>query len=48
MFFVGHPELLIILAVAFFCLGIPLMKILLVQKERRKKSQGKLRDKDSK
>ena len=44
MFFFSYPKILIILAVAFFCVGLPLMKILLVQKARRnkaKKAKGK-------
>ena len=44
LFFFSYPKILIILAVAFFCVGLPLMKILLVQKARRnkaKKAKGK-------
>lgn len=44
LFFFSYPKILVILAVAFFCVGLPLMKVLLVQKGRRnkaKKAKGK-------
>ena len=46
MFFVSFPELLIVLLVAFFCLGIPLMTVFTVLKDRRDKRERKLRNKD--
>ncbi|MDE0740050.1 MAG: hypothetical protein OSB83_12655 [Planctomycetota bacterium] len=47
MFFVSFPKLLILIAVAFFCLGIPLMTILTVLKDRRdKEKKGKSQNKD--
>jgi len=46
MFFVSFPKLLILILVAFFCLGIPLMTILTVLRDRREKQKGKLRNKD--
>ena len=46
MFFLSFPELLIIIVVAFFCLGIPLMTVFTILKDRRDKRKGKLRDKD--
>ena len=46
MFFVSFPELLIVLLVAFFCLGIPLMTVFTILKDRRDKRKGKLRDKE--
>ncbi len=46
MFFVSFPELLIILLVAFFCLGIPLMTVFTILKDRRDKRKGNPRDKE--
>ena len=50
LFFFSYPKILVILAVAFFCVGLPLMKVLLVQKARRnkaKKAKGKPRNDES-
>ena len=46
MFFVSFPKLLILIVVAFFCLGIPLMTVFTILKDRRDKQKGKLRDKE--
>ena len=46
MFFVSFPELLIIIVVAFFCLGIPLMTVFTILKDRRDKRKGNPRDKE--
>ena len=46
MFFLSFPKLLILLLVAFFCLGIPLMTVFTVLKDRRDKRERKLRNKD--
>jgi len=39
LFFFSYPKILVILAVAFFCVGLPLMKVLLVQRARRNKAK---------
>ena len=39
LFFFSYPKILILLAVAFFCVGLPLMKLLLVQRARRNKAK---------
>jgi|TARA_B100001750_G_scaffold61325_1_gene48720 hypothetical protein len=47
MFFVSFPKLLILIVVAFFCLGVPLMTLLTLLKDRRdKEEKEKLRSKD--
>ena len=39
MFFFSYPKILVILLVAFFCVGLPVMKVLLAQKARRNKTK---------
>ncbi|MEC9353214.1 MAG: hypothetical protein VX254_09420 [Planctomycetota bacterium] len=39
MFFFSYPKILVILLVAFFCVGLPVMKVLLARKARRKKAK---------
>ena len=47
MFFVSFQKLLILIAVAFFCLVLPLMPLLTVLKDRRdKEKKEKSRNKD--
>tara|TARA_B100001245_G_scaffold193031_1_gene151482 strand:- start:16 stop:165 length:150 start_codon:yes stop_codon:yes gene_type:complete len=47
MFFVSFPKLLILIVVAFFFLGIPLMTFLTIFKDRRdKEKKEKSRNKD--
>ena len=47
MFFVSFPNLLFLIAVAFFCLVLPLMPLLTVLKDRRdKEKKEKSRNKD--
>ena len=44
LFFFSYPKILVILLVAFFCVGLPVMKVLLARKARRnkaKKAKGK-------
>ena len=47
MFFVSFPKLLILIVVAVFCLGVPLMTLLTLLKDRRdKEEKEKSRSKD--
>lgn len=39
LFFFSYPKILVILLVAFFCVGLPVMKVLLARKARRTKAK---------